>query len=388
MPWLEKTPQGRYHVGFRFGGLKYKKALRTRDERTANARVQRLDENLRLLEGGLLTMPANADVAAFLLSDGKLDGTKPNKPKRKLRTLGKLSTAFLASIPEGALEESTINGMRTHLKHLRRVLGASFSLPEASLEDLQSYVESRGKDNGIRGKRLSPSTIKKELTTLRTLWNWAKEAGHLSGQFPSRGLRYPKTHEKPPFQTLAQIEQRIARGHLSEREQDELWGALFLTTHELFELLRHVKATSSNDFLYPMFVLAAHTGARRSEILRSRLDDIDFASGVITIREKKRVQGSTTTRSSPLSPLLKSVLSDYMPLHPGGKYTFMAPPFIERSKRRTGTPSRITRDQAHDYFKRAVRGTSWSKARGWHVFRHSFCSNCAPTGIDQRVINA
>jgi site-specific recombinase XerD len=26
--------------------------------------------------------------------------------------------------------------------------------------------------------------------------------------------------------------------------------------------------------------------------------------------------------------------------------------------------------------------------RGWHVLRHSFCSNCAARGIDQRLINA
>jgi integrase len=35
------------------------------------------------------------------------------------------------------------------------------------------------------------------------------------------------------------------------------------------------------------FCIAAYTGARRSEILRSRVDDIDFDAGTITIREKK-----------------------------------------------------------------------------------------------------
>jgi site-specific recombinase XerD len=48
----------------------------------------------------------------------------------------------------------------------------------------------------------------------------------------------------------------------------------------------------------------------------------------------------------------------------------------------------VTHDQAHDYFKRALEGSKWEKARGWHVFRHSFCSNCASAGIDQRLINA
>ncbi len=388
MAWLEQTSTGRYHIGFWYGGLKFKRALRTSDSQTANARRHRVDENIRLLESGRLEVPADADVATYLLSDGKLNGDKSAKPKRKLRTLGQFAKAFLAAIPDGSLEETTIGGMETHLNHLRRVLGASLALPGVDLEDLQGYVDKRGKDPGLGGKKLSAATIKKELTTLRTLWNWAKDAGHVSGRLPLKGLRYPKENEKPPFQTLAEIERRIGRGTLSEEEQSDLWGALFLTTTELAELLAYVRATTSHEFLYPMFVFAAHTGARRSEMLRSEIDDIDFAAGQITIREKKRVRGRLTTRSVPLSPALRQVLRQYIGAHPGGKFTFAVPPGLERSKRKATTVTGITRDQAHDHFKRAMSGSKWSESRGWHLFRHSFCSNCAAAGIDQRIINA
>ncbi len=37
-----------------------------------------------------------------------------------------------------------------------------------------------------------------------------------------------------------------------------------------------------------MVVMASHTGARRSEICRSRSEDIDFESDMLLIREKKR----------------------------------------------------------------------------------------------------
>ncbi|MCA9234301.1 MAG: site-specific integrase [Planctomycetales bacterium] len=346
-----------------------------------------MNENLRLVESGRLTPPDDADIGAFLLSDGKLNAATPTTPRRKLRTLGQLSTAFVASIPPGALETSTIQGMQTHLRHLRRVLGASFALPEAGLEDVQGYVDQRSQDKGVRGRSLSSATIKKELTTLRTLWNWAQDAGHLTGRLPLKGLRYPKRTEKPPFQTLGEIERRQARGVLTEDEVNDIWSALFLTAAEVSELLAHVRQTAQREFLYPMFVFAAHTGARRSEILRSEWDDVDFALGNVTIREKKRVRGVLTTRSVPMSPLLRRVLRDYLPAHPGGRYTFAIPPGLPRSKSKAGAPTRLTVDQAHDHFKRAVAGTKWSKARGWHVFRHSFCSNCAAAGIDQRVIN-
>ena len=388
MAWLEQRSNGLYHVGFRYGGLKFKKALRTKDADTANARLHRIEENIQLLESGRLVLPEDADLGTFLLSDGKLNGTNQAAPKRRLRTLRQFSEAFLESIPEGALEQSTIKGMETHIKHLKRVLGSSFLLHTVSLEDLQLYVEKRGKEKGTRGKNISPATIKKEITTLRTLWNWARDAGYVSGLLPLRGLRYPKGTEKPPFQTMAEIERRIARGSLSENEQSELWSALFFTTEEVTKLLEHVESSATHGFIYAMFVFAAHTGARRSEILRSQLDDIDFAAGTVTIREKKRVRGQLTTRSVPMSPLLREVLRDWVPSHPGGSFTFAVPPGMERSKNKHNSVRLITHDQAHDHFRRALAESKWSKAKGWHVFRHSFCSNCAAAGIDQRIINA
>ena len=48
----------------------------------------------------------------------------------------------------------------------------------------------------------------------------------------------------------------------------------------------------------------------------------------------------------------------------------------------------MTVDETHDHFKRTLKNSKWSKLRGWHVLRHSFCSNCAAKGLDQRLINA
>jgi hypothetical protein len=52
--------------------------------------------------------------------------------------------------------------------------------------------------------------------------------GHLTGTFPNKGLVYPKSTEKPPFQTRAEIEAQLERGGLTEDEKCELWGCLFL----------------------------------------------------------------------------------------------------------------------------------------------------------------
>ena len=388
MAWLELAPSGVFQIAFRYGGQRFKKSTRTRDVRAANAHLHRVDENIRLVESGRLVVPEGADIGSYLLSDGQLNGTRSRRPKRHIRTLGQFCKAFVSAIPDGSLEDSTLGGMDTHLKHLIRVLGATFSLKEVELEDLQRYVDSRSNDKGLRGKSLSPATIKKELTTLRTMWNWAKDAGYVARALPLKGLRYPKSIDKPPFQTLAEIERRKAQTNLSNEQEEELWSSLFLTTYEIHELLDHVQRTAKHQFLYPMFVFAGHTGARRSEILRSELDDIDFAAGTVTIREKKRVRGRLTTRSVPLSPMLRRVLREWIPRHPGGNNTFSLGQDVANSKKVREEPGPLTRDEAHDHFKRALAGTKWSKARGWHLFRHSFCSNCAAAGTDQRLINA
>ena len=47
----------------------------------------------------------------------------------------------------------------------------------------------------------------------------------------------------------------------------------------------------------------------------------------------------------------------------------------------------ITKDEAHDHFQRTLGCGKWKVLRGWHVLRHSFISNCAAKGVDQRLID-
>lgn len=203
----------------------------------------------------------------------------------------------------------------------------------------------------------------------------------VSHPFPSKKLRYPKFHEKPPFQTWKQIETRIKRGGLTDFQIKELWDCLFLNVTEVKAALAHAKKHARQQVIYPMLCFAAYTGARRSEILRSELDDIDFTSSVITIREKKRVRGKLSTRTVPMQANLRNVMKAWLRGHPGGRYTFanIKPGFT--------VSSAITKDQASNFFEKTFIRSKWDVLHGWHLFRHSFCSNCAAAGIEQRTIN-
>jgi integrase len=43
--------------------------------------------------------------------------------------------------------------------------------------------------------------------------------------------------------------------------------------------------------------------------------------------------------------------------------------------------------KAHKHLHATLKGSKWDKIKGWHVLRHSFASNCAAEGIDQRLID-
>jgi integrase len=209
----------------------------------------------------------------------------------------------------------------------------------------------------------------------------------VDGPFPNRGLKYPKTSEKPPFQTRQEIERQVSRGGLTEIEQEELWDCLYLTVLEIEEVLALVKRRAGRPFLYPMCVMAAHTGTRRSEILRALANDFDFEGELVTIREKKRSRSKRTTRTVPLSPLVRRVMAGWLESCPGSRYAFCQD--VSAGGNGNGSPQwqPITIGQATDHLKRTLRGTKWEKMRGWHVFRHSFISNCASRSVDQRMID-
>jgi integrase len=373
MAWLELEPSGQFHIRFRIGSRKFKRSLKTKNESEAETRRIRLEETLRLVESGRLTVPAKVDVATYLLSDGQLE-----QPLAVPDTVGleELFGEYTGSLPEASMEANSLYTAKIHMKHLRRILRAGFVATDLSLSDLQEYIRKRSTEKGIRGRRVSPTTIKKELTTFSSVWSWARLHGYVDGPFPNTGLRYPKTEEKPPFQTWKTIENQIARGGLSDEEQKDLWDCLFLSAKEITDLLAHVAASNQMPSLHPMCCMAAFTGARRSEILRSQISDFDFTSGTVVIREKKRSRSKRTTRVLPLAPNLREVMTRWLDTQSTTKFTF------------SDKSDPVTVSESDHHLRQSLSGSRWEKIHGWHLFRHSFISNCAARGIDQRIIDA
>ena len=241
----------------------------------------------------------------------------------------------------------------------------------------------------------SSATIRKELTTFRQIWVWAQRRGHVANSCPLLGpekrweLQLPKPVERVKFQTWEQIERRIERGGLSSAEIRKLWEGLYLDEDRIRELLVFFKEHAAYSFIYPMLAFGVYTGARRSEILRSQIDDIDFQTDQIIIRERKRRKHlAASTRYVPLHPRLRSDLKEWFEVHPGGQFTIACPEYMQRRKRTNG-PQQLTLSQATHHFKHTLRKSKWDVIRGFHVLRHSFGSNLARSGkVPSEVIAA
>lgn len=370
MAWLEKRGDS-FHLCFRLGDRKFKRSLKTTNQREAETAVSRVERRLKLIEDGDLSIPDDVDFTTFIVSDGKLE----RPVVVHVLTLRELIERYEASLRVGALESNSISTIKLHLRHVMRILGPKLRADRLTFGDLQHFVDVRSLERGKRGRPISSVTVKKELASLSGVWNWAVRMELVRGRFPNQGLSFQKTTEKPMFQTRGEIERQIAKGRLTEVEQAELWNCLYLSTDDIDDVLRVVKQVALHDFIYPMVMMAAHTGARRSEVMRSLAQDFDFEGGFVRLHEKKRVRGRTTTRIVPMSSQLKSTMTQWL---------------TGRTQRQTFTSGDepLTVKDATHHLNWTLKGTKWECIPGWHVFRHSFISICASRGIDQRMIDA
>lgn len=372
---------GTYRILFMYQGKRHSLSLGKVKASDADAKALGVQKILAFHKSGYERIPPGVDIVEYMRHDGRevqpVAGSDPSRPafgsgRKNGLSLQILSEQFIAA-RSMALEESTIVSMRSHLSHIARTLGKHFPLAELARDDLQRHINRRVKE-------VSATTASKEIVTLRTAWGWACDAGLLDAKWPGRGLSYPKTDDTLPFMTRAEIERRIKEGG----DPKALWPCLYLAAEEITLFLDHVQQAARPPWLYAMVCLAAHTGARRSELIRAEKQDVDL-TGTITIREKKKARGKTTTRNVPMSSRLKEALTDWLKVHPGGKWLFCHGKVL-RSRVKRSEPMPISRNVANDQLKKTLANSRWEVVRGFHVLRHSLISTLAAEGVDSRLI--
>ena len=151
-------------------------------EAKAKAKADQVDYLLMRLAQGLISLPPATDIVTFVKDDGTIPASPTSLPTPDAPTLASLRDRYLET-HEASLEHHTLRGIKKHFRHLGRVIGEGFPIGKLSLADLQGYVDKRAKAKGRRGP-LTPATIKKEIVTLRTAWNWGVRMKIVAGRYP------------------------------------------------------------------------------------------------------------------------------------------------------------------------------------------------------------
>jgi integrase len=360
-----------YHVLFRYGGKQFSKTLKTGSKKEATDRLGEIRNTLRKLDNGDVTMPVEADPATWIMTGGKVQSVAVVGSKI---TFGEVCQGYLDSWPDKAKAGSSIRTETIHIGHFKKFFKESSEFRViVNADRAQAYVNHRAKS-------VIGDTIDREIGTLRLIWAYAHHQLNIVPEaHPFKAVNIPVTDDKPDFMTMADIEKKIGRGGLTKKQEAAVWECLFLTIPEVREFLTYSEKTCVDRqlpaWLHPLVCAAGMTGARRSELMRSEIDDWNLETNKVQIREMKKKK-KMTFRHIEITPELSKIMKAWFAQHPGGQMAF------------TENREALRLDSATHFFQKLRAGSKWENVAGYHVFRHSFASNLAAGGIAQAVIDS
>ena len=113
---------GVFHIRFRHADKQFKRSLKTRDPKSAEAACHSVELTIYRMKTGLLKCPDGVDLGDFVVSGGTLDEPQVSN-ELKCPTLQALIVEYLAS-QKSSMAPSYHATQATHLRHLVRGLGA------------------------------------------------------------------------------------------------------------------------------------------------------------------------------------------------------------------------------------------------------------------------
>ena len=277
MAWAEERNKN-WRIVFRYQNAKHSFSVGEVNKTVAKTFENTTEELLGLLKRKMITLPEGCNIEEFMLHRGQppASATILHDVNAELTLIG-LREAYIAS-QEGKLEETTLSAIRLHFGHLVRIMGGNQLIAALKRSHVQSYADTRANewiDPNIyrkmrrvrdaakkpRSNRKPPpaasddrprrhpsaATIRKEIVSFRTAWNWARNQLDLKGEFPGRAIGYAKTDESLPFMTWDEAERRINNGD----DPLKVWECVYLRSAEIGEFLSWLKGRADKPMGLP-----------------------------------------------------------------------------------------------------------------------------------------
>jgi site-specific recombinase XerD len=241
----------------------------------------------------------------------------------------RLSQAMMAYIE--AFPASLVRSRKNHFKSFIDRFGV-YRVNEITINDLKEWFQERKSEGN-----LSEKTLNQIKTQFYRFFEYLENENYLT---------------RNPLNKI-----KFKRYDVPRRKR------IIMSVDEVLKVLETAKAFSP-DILYPFLAIAAHTGARRSEIIKLNRTDIDFETGLIHFRETKNSHERFVRFSSSLKNILVEQIAKHeqLPLilnEDGIRFS------------RTALTRHMTKFKA--YFP---NGKDW----GAHGLRHSFAYNFLKKG--------
>ncbi|MBD3246191.1 MAG: tyrosine recombinase XerC [Candidatus Omnitrophica bacterium] len=193
-------------------------------------------------------------------------------------------------------------------------------------------------------KKISKRTTSRKISTLKSFFKFLIREGVISSN-PAASLIYPRLEKPlPKFLTEAQVSRIVA--------MPEGKGALTLRDKAMLE------------FLYS-------TGARVSEMVTLKRDDVDLIGGSVKVQGKGRKE-----RILPLGEPAVRALKEYLDTRDDSRSAL----FLNHR----GTP--LTDRGVRNILTRYMKKTASELKVSPHVFRHSFATHLLNRGADLRSV--
>lgn len=198
-------------------------------------------------------------------------------------TFAKAAKQWVEHAEREGRERSTVKQYRLHARHLAEVLG------ETKLSKLNRPRVVAVRDELL--KRHSRATARMLMTSLTSIVNHAMDRGQ-AAQNAARGVGVERTRE--------------------EGRKLEV-GVDVPTMGEVQAILAHAKPRWR-----PLLLVATFTGMRASEVRGLRWQDVDFAKGVIHVRQRADAWGTIGPpksfagyRTIPMTPMVMNTLTEW-----------------------------------------------------------------------------